>query len=125
MLGVDEEGDAVRAGDVASVGIGGEDGFDDVEVAEHGGGVEVEAGAVGEEEFGDVAAAHVGGGAKAGFEVAATPVPGRIDEGGRFGEEGLNSGEVGMGDADEGLDFIGGESGWAIGHGRLLGRVSV
>jgi hypothetical protein len=64
LLGVDEEGDAVRAGDMAGVRIGGKDSLDDVEVTEHGGGVEVEAGAVGEEVFGDVAAAHVGGGAE-------------------------------------------------------------
>ena len=66
---------------VKRVGISGECGFDDIEFAEHRRREDIEARAVFEQKVGDVFASHMCRGAEGGFKIAATPIPGGVDEG--------------------------------------------
>ena len=65
---------------------------DDVERAEHRGDEDVEPRALADEKFRDVAIAHVAGAAQSGLEVAAAPVPGRIEQRRLLGEHCLGRG---------------------------------
>ena len=91
---MDEERDAVRALRVAERGMLRQHRLDDLDVAEHGGGEEIERRAVLEQEERDLAVAHVRRRPEAGLEVAAAPVPRRLHERGLLREQSLHRVEV-------------------------------
>ena len=64
--GVGQEGDAVGTVGAFQGGGGGEEGLEEIELAEHGGGEDGGGFAVGEEEFGYFAVADVGRGTEGG-----------------------------------------------------------
>lgn len=100
------------------MGIGFEDGLDDLEFAEHSGSEQIEAGSVVEEELGDIASSHVGGSTEGRFEIATSPIPGRVYEGGLGFQQGAGFVEVLVGGCDKIFDTRGIERGRSFGYGR-------
>src|SRR5262245_14835572 len=98
------ERDSVRSLRIAHLRVRREDRANDLHVAEHRRGEDVEPCAVAEEELGDVAPAHVRRRAERSLPVAAAPVPGRIRERGVGLQRCPNRVEVTMRVAYEFLD---------------------
>src|SRR5215471_319339 len=88
------ERDPVRSEAVPYLGLGREDRTHDLDLTEHCGREDVEAGAVREKQLCNVAAAHVSRGSERGFPVATAPVPRGICEGGLVGECVANGVEI-------------------------------
>lgn len=78
--GVGQQRDAVGAKQTLRAGAGGDEGLDDIGVAEHGCREEVDASTVFDEELGDFAAANMRRRAEGSFPISETPVPGGVDE---------------------------------------------
>jgi hypothetical protein len=115
---VREEADSVRAAKALDVRLRGEEGFDEIELAEHGGGKKRGDGTVGKQVFGDGAIAHVGCSAESGFPIAEAPVPGGTGEGGAGIDEFADAVEIEVGDGDHFADQFGGLGGKSVADGR-------
>jgi hypothetical protein len=117
-FGVGEEADAVRAAKVLDVRLRGEEGFDEIELAENGGGKERRNGALGEKVLGNGAVAHVRSGTESSFPIAEAPVPGGTGERGAGVNEFADAVEVEVGDGDHFADEFGGLGGEGVADGR-------
>ena len=101
---------------IAHLRMSGEDRADDLNLAEHRGGEEVDPRPVREQQLRDVASAHVGRGTKPRLPVAAAPVPGRVRES-RLARECVADGlEIAVGVRDELANEV------AVECGRSFGR---
>src|SRR5439155_7308533 len=111
-----DERNPVRALRVVHLGKVREHTADYVEVPEHRGREEIEAGAVLEQQERDLAPAHVRGGAERGLPVPAAPVPGGVDERRLLLESLANVLEVAVRARDERLDRVRIERCWFLLH---------
>ncbi len=121
--GVRHEGEAVGSGGALEPRRGGEEGFDEVALAQHGGGEDGGGGAAGEEEFGDLALADVGGGTEGGFPVAEAPVEGGVNQTGVTLGEGADALGIAMGGGDH-FERAGGVGEGESGNGQEAKEVT-
>ena len=96
--------------------VRGDGSLHDVEMAEHRGGENVHAGAVVEQELRDLATAGMGSRAERRLEVAAAPVPARVDQLRLLRQQFLDPIEIAVRLAHELVDQFGGDGGRSF-HG--------
>src|SRR5262245_32910000 len=101
---MNDERDAVRTRCILRRREGRQGRLDDVELAQHCSRENVEACALTQEKGGDILAPHMGGGTQRRLEIAATPIPHRVDEPGLALQKLLYAPEIAMRLGDEFLD---------------------
>lgn len=100
---------AMRTGGMFQFGISLKHCFYNIEAPEHGSAKDVHARAFGKQEFSDFAIAHMPCGFERGFKIAATLVPGSIEQLRFLHKQFLHTGKIRMGFADPFLDQLAGK----------------
>jgi len=106
-FGVGEKADAVGTAGALESGLGGDEGFDDLELTKHCGGEDGRPRSLGEQVFGDGTVSHVRGCSQGRFPVAEAPVPCRAGERWPGFDELLNTFEIEVGDHHHLVDEFG------------------